>query len=161
MNPTIELTHPVVVVTDDRGHYRAECGCSWASDWYLDDDVTAAAEGADHVDIALGPPDPLDALLSELLDLQDDLAQAVLWFADHYSADLPVPACLGNGDETLIRLLAYTTHDADLDQVAELTGSPALDDAGLNARGYQYRRVIHDFGRVRFETITAIAGLAP
>jgi hypothetical protein len=67
MNPTIELTHPLEVVTDDQGHYRSECGCGWTSDWYLDDDMAAALAGVDHMEIAVGPPDALDQVMGELL----------------------------------------------------------------------------------------------
>ena len=43
----------------------------------------------------MGPGDGLDRLMSELLDLQDDLARAVMWLAEHWSADLPAPARAG------------------------------------------------------------------
>jgi hypothetical protein len=162
MNPntTLELTHSVVVVTDDHGHYRTECVCGWASDWYLDDDVTAEAAGADHLQIAVGPPDQLDGLLSELLDLQEDIAETVLWFADNYSADLPVPACSVYSEQRLVWLLAFTTDAAHIDRVAELTGSTPIEDSEPNDHGRRYRRVLHDFGRVRFETFTEADELA-
>ncbi len=35
--------------------------------------------------------------MSGLLDLQDDLADAVMWLAENWSADLPVP-CYGWAD---------------------------------------------------------------
>ena len=38
-----------------------------------------------------GRPPALDAAMSELLDLQDDLADVVVWLAENWSADLPVP----------------------------------------------------------------------
>jgi hypothetical protein len=37
----LELAHPVLLVTDDQGYYRAECGCGWVSDWSYCDDATA------------------------------------------------------------------------------------------------------------------------
>jgi hypothetical protein len=162
MNPTtiVEPAHLVVVVTDDESHYRTECVCGWASDWYLDDDVAAEAAGVDHLAVALGPPDRLDGLLSGLLDLQEDIAETVLWFADNYSADLPVPACSILSEQRSFWLLAYATDAGDVDKVAELIGATPVVDIEPDGCGRRYRRVVHDFGRVRFETIADADGLA-
>ena len=44
----------------------------------------------------------------ELLDLQDDLARAVMWLAEHWSADLPAPHGRGVGHDTArVDLAAY------------------------------------------------------
>lgn len=159
---TVDLAHPVVVVTDGQGAYRTECGCGWASDWYFADDLAAEEAGRDHIEIAIGPPDPLDKLLSELLDLQDDLAEAVIWFADNYTADMPVPTLGGrHSPGHPIWLLAATATACGVDQVAQLTGTPPTDDPTPDGSGNRYRRMVHDFGRVRFEVITAIGEATP
>src|SRR5688572_18356382 len=96
----IELTHLVVVTYDDDGparlRFRAECSCGWSGPWH-DDNALAEMDGEDHRGMALGPADGLDRLISGLLDLQDDLARAVMWLAEHWSADLPVPRSRGFG----------------------------------------------------------------
>jgi hypothetical protein len=59
-------------VTDQRTYglgHRAECGCGWASSW-CDDPADAEAAGVDHREVAVGPGDRLDRVMSELLDLQ-------------------------------------------------------------------------------------------
>jgi hypothetical protein len=70
---------------------RAVCSCGWASPWTHHGEAATRA-GTDHVDAAIGPPDALDGVMSDLLDLQDDLAQVVMWLAENWSADPPVPA---------------------------------------------------------------------
>ncbi len=54
--------------------YRAECSCGWASDWHDRPDGRRRRPGSSTPRGAVGPPDGLDRLMSELLDLQDDLA---------------------------------------------------------------------------------------
>jgi hypothetical protein len=93
----IDLTHPTQIVTDQRPYglgHRAECGCGWASAW-TDDPAEAEAAGVDHREIEAGPGDSLDVVMSELLDLQDGLADMVVWLAENWSADLPVPTVYG------------------------------------------------------------------
>jgi hypothetical protein len=150
MNTTVELAHHVVVVTDDQGHYRTECGCGWASDWYLDDDVTAEAAGVDHIEIAIGPPDALDKLMGELLDLQEDLAAIVLWLADHWSADLPAPypSAPRFGHEGTIALAVQCPETGQLDRVAELLGEPVTHDPTYDQGDRHYRHALRSFGRV-------------
>src|ERR671919_568607 len=101
-NP-IELAHLVEVVYHEDGwaesgwdptaeRWRAECSCGWTGDWH-DDAVLAGADGEDHRGVVVGRGDALDGLISELFDLQDHLARAVMGLADQWSADLPVPRC--------------------------------------------------------------------
>ena len=47
--------------------------------------------GCDHPHEAVGPPDAMDAAMSAMLDLQDDLAGVVMWLAENWSTDLPSP----------------------------------------------------------------------
>jgi hypothetical protein len=152
---TIDLTHPTQVVTDQRTYglgHRAECGCGWASNW-TDNPADAEAAAVDHREIAAGPGDGLDAVMSELLDLQDDLAAMVVWLAENWSADLPVPivyAC-GGGigfDPTQVKVAACCLDPAELTRIAHLLGVPPVDDKDPNSQGRRYRNARRDFGRV-------------
>ena len=152
---TIDLTHPTQVVTDRQvdglGH-RAECGCGWASDW-TDDPATAEAAAVDHREVEAGPGDGLDAVMSDLLDLQDGLADMVVWLAENWSADLPVPivyACDGGigFDPARVKVSAYCLNADELTRIAHLLGVPPVDDDQPNSRGTRYRSVRRDFGRV-------------
>jgi hypothetical protein len=163
---TIELAHPVQVVTadlvDGLGH-RAECSCGWASDW-TDHPATAEAAGVDHRDQAAGPGDGLDAVMSELLDIQDDLAAVVVWLAENWSADLPVPVVYGRdggaddggGAPARVEVSAYCLDLGDLTRIARLVGVPSTDDEQPNTYGSRYRTVRRDFGRVTLRAFTAI-----
>jgi hypothetical protein len=102
------------------------------SDWFADD-VAAVLAGVEHPEIAVGPADGLDELLGGLLDLQDDLARVVVWMAENWSADLPVPSRLAAGPGPL-DLHVQCRDVEELDRVAdllELHGDPAehSDDA--------------------------------
>jgi hypothetical protein len=152
----IDLTHHTQVVRDrqvDGLGYRAECGCGWVSDW-SDDEATAEAAAVDHREVAAGPGDGLDAVMSELLDLQDGLADMVVWLAENWSADLPVPTvygCDGGPDRVppaRIEVWAYCHDPADLTRISHLVGVPPVDDARPNSQGKRYRNVYRDFGRV-------------
>jgi hypothetical protein len=161
----IDLTHPTQVVTDQRTYglgYRAECGCGWASNWY-DDTADAEAAGVDHREVAVGPGDRLDRVMSELLDLQDDLVAMVVWLAENWSADLPAPVIYGrdggSGDPrppARVELSAYCVEPADLARIAHLLGVPPTDDNQPNCYGSRYRRVHRDFGRVSLRAYTSI-----
>jgi hypothetical protein len=155
---TIDLTHPTQIVTDDRPYglgHRAECACGWASAW-TDDLQAAEAAEADHREVAVGPGDGLDRVMSELLDLQDDLAAVVVWLAENWSADLPVPivyACdVGIGfDPARVKVSACCLNPAELTRIAHLLGVPPVDDEQPNSRGVRYRNVRRDFGRVTLD----------
>jgi hypothetical protein len=163
---TIDLTHPVRVVTDQRTYglgHRAECGCGWASAW-TDDPADAEAAGLDHREVAVGPGDRLDRVMSELLDLQHDLAAMVVWLAENWSADLPAPVVYGcdgggSGDPrppARVELSAYCVEPADLARIAHLLGVPPTDDDHPNRYGSRYRWVRRDFGRVSLRAFTAM-----
>jgi hypothetical protein len=160
---TFDLTHAVRVVCDGQvdglGH-RAECGCGWASDW-CDDTADAEVAGVDHREVAVGPGDGLDRVMSELLDLQDDLADMVVWLAENWSADLPVPVVYGRdgggdtGGPARVELWAYCD-PADLSHIARLLGVPMVEDERPDCYGSRYRRARRDFGRVSLQAYTSI-----
>ena len=153
---TIDLTHQVQVVTDEDSFggeaYRAECSCGWASDWLHYNEAAAEAAGVDHREVAVGPGDGLDAVMGELLDLQDGLADMVVWLAENWSADLPVPVVYGchGGPAPVpparIEVWAYCTDPADLVRISHLVGVPPVDDE--DSGGTQYRNTCRAFGRV-------------
>jgi hypothetical protein len=159
-NNPIEPAHVVEVVYHEDGwvesawdptaeRWRAECACGWAGDW-RDDPVLAEADGEDHREVAVGPDDALDRLVSELLDLQDDLARAVMWLAEHWSADLPVPYWRGDnrGDQAGVEVAVYCRDAEALERVARLLRVPLIDDETADSRGNRYRRAVRDFGKV-------------
>jgi hypothetical protein len=164
---TIDVAHLVVVTYDEdsftesssdpgAARYRAECSCGWAGEWH-DDAAMAEADGDDHREVVIGPGDELDELMSDLLDLQDHLAQAVMWLAEHWSADLPVPKVRGKVREPAgIELSAYCT-DADvLSRAADLLRVPVVDDPAPDLRGCRYRRAVRSFGSVTLELFRTI-----
>ena len=153
----IEFDHLVQVVRHRACGYRAECWCGWNSVW-CDDYATADEAGQDHREIAAGPPDGLDAALSGLLDLQDDLADTVIWLAENWSADLPKPVVSSHmhyrdDGEALagVRLLAYCDSADELVRVAELLGEPVVVDAEPNRSGTRCEGARRRFGRVELD----------
>ncbi|HEX6238653.1 MAG TPA: hypothetical protein VFZ68_15735 [Acidimicrobiales bacterium] len=151
----MDLTHPTQVVGDRQvdglGH-RAECGCGWVSAW-SDDAATAEAAAVDHREVAAGPGDGLDAVMSELLDLQDGLAGIVVWLAENWSADLPVPIVYGHDGgigfgPARVKVSACCLDSDELTRIAHLLGVPPVDDERPNSQGRRYRTVRRDFGRV-------------
>jgi hypothetical protein len=153
---TIELAHLVQVVHDDRTYslgYGAECGCGWSSSWW-DYQADAEAAGVDHREVAAGPGDGLDRVMTELLDLQDGLADMVVWLAENWSADLPVPIVYGchGGPAPVpparIEVWAYCTDLADLARISHLVGVPPVDEDRAGSGGTRYRAVRRAFGRV-------------
>jgi hypothetical protein len=153
---TIDLVHLVQVVTDPQldglGH-RAECSCGWAGDWTADQ-ATAEAAGVDHREVAVGPGDGLDAVMSELLDIQDALADVVVWLAENWSADLPVPTVYASGGggsrrDATVEVWAYCDAPSDLARIAHLLGVPPADPGDADSVNPQrYREARRLFGRV-------------
>jgi hypothetical protein len=158
---TIEVAHLVELAWDRRpwgGGVRAECSCGWSGDWRTNV-TTAADDGTEHREIAVGSGDEMDALMSGLLDLQDDLAETVLWLAEHWSVDLPVPSSRGTGDPGQIVLFAYCLGAGELTRAAAVLGAPLVDDAAPNSYGTRYRRAVRRFGRVSLEVYREIAAV--
>jgi hypothetical protein len=157
--PTIELVHLVEVESfspyDDC--YAAVCSCGWVGDTQREA-AWAEADAVDHREVAVGPGDDLDMVMSELLDIQDDLARAVVWLAEHWSADLPAPTVYGAGggaSPARVDLSTYCMSSDDLARVAELLDAPMVDDPAPNGvNGACYRRVSRRFGRVTLSAFT-------
>jgi len=157
-----ELAHLVQLVTADRTGHRAECSCGWTAPW-TDDPAAAEVTADDHREVAVGPPTGLDATLSGLLDLQDDLAETVMWLAENWSANLPTPhatsACryLANRDAIAgVQLLVYCDPRADLARVADLLGTALTTDREPNSRGDRWERAVRSFGRVELDAYRSL-----
>jgi hypothetical protein len=150
---TIEVVHLVQVEDDDRTYglgSRPVCSCGWVGHWQ-DSFDDAADAGAEHRDGEVGPPDAVDACLSGLLDLQDDIAQVVIWLAENWSADLPAPHWYTGGayydDRNVVRVLVYCDDADELARASAVLGAVAVDDATPNSEGDRYRRAERSFGR--------------
>jgi hypothetical protein len=150
---TMELAHVVEVVSNG-GDYRAECSCGWASDWWAGDDVAEAA-GVDHLEVVWPPGAGFERFMDGLLNLQDDIARAVVWLAENWSVELPVPRWYGTGDGErpgeVIRVLSYCHGQGELERAAELLDAPIVDDPKPDRWGCRYRRASRAFGRVVLE----------
>jgi hypothetical protein len=148
------VTHLIVVSDDHAGAgrvFRAECSCGWSGDRH-GDPASAGHDRDDHRMVAVGPADELDRSISRLLDLQDDLAQAVVWLAERWSADLPAPSAGSTGADGLgVVLSAYCLTPALLSRAAGALDAPVIDDPGPDDAGNRYQRAIRQFGRVRIE----------
>src|SRR5262245_46908950 len=84
-----DLPHVVQTVAHRRLGYRAECWCGWAGKWTAEHSA-ADEQTARHRAATLGS-DRLALTLCELMDMQDDIADAVLWLAENWASDLPAP----------------------------------------------------------------------
>jgi hypothetical protein len=109
---------------------------------------------------AAGPATGLDATLGGLLDLQDDLADTVLWLADNWSSDLPVPqaepggTCLDDGTVVpCLRLLVCAETAGELVEIADLLAAPVVLEGEPDAHGRRYQRATRMFGRVHMEAM--------
>jgi hypothetical protein len=148
----VELTHAVQVVTDQHDTYRAECSCDWTGEWQPDE-LTAELAGTDHVEVEVGPADPLDRLMSGLLGLQEDLAVVVIWLADNWTADLPAPTPWSPGYGKY-DTLALAVHCSDLDglyEVAGVLGEPVIRNASCDQSTGRFWHAVRSFGRVSIE----------
>jgi hypothetical protein len=132
-----DVLHLVQVVAHSACGYRAECLCGWASRW-ADQRPAAHVACRRHRELSDGPCTWLDAALASLLDLQDDLADAVFWLAESWRAELPTPQL---GVRRVPVRVPCGTH-VELDRIARLMDVPAVS-------GRAFRR----FGRVRVEAV--------
>jgi hypothetical protein len=167
MTFAIELEHPTQVVrSPEPGHelrlYRAECdapGCGWVSEWTTDQ-ADAEDSRVDHWELT-AHADDTDRFINELLDIQDGLAQLVVWLADNWSSDLPAPHWpfqRYSSDAVQVDVSVYCGHGLDvLRRVAELLGDSAERTEQCNQDGLAYWRCRRSFGRVVLEAW----GLAP
>jgi hypothetical protein len=145
--------HPVAVISDG-DEYRAECACGWASGWHFTPDV-ADEEGGWHRDDAARAADAMDQLMSDLLDLQDDLAAVVVWLAENWSTGLPSLGWSAAGDDRdrdrpALRVLGHAT-PAEMTAVAVVLDIATADDPPNACGNPRYRHAIRDFGRVRLD----------
>jgi hypothetical protein len=142
--------------------YAAACSCGWTGDLQRERDA-AVADGVEHRDQA-GRGDGLDVVMTDLLDLQDGLADMVVWLAENWSADLPVPSVYGRGGHPLrrdpagVELLVCCHDPAVLVRIGHLLGVPPVDDARTDDRGNRYRNVSQEFGRVTLRAFCQIEG---
>jgi hypothetical protein len=155
-------TH-VVKVAGDGDEYRAECGCGWASDWcFTPDDADWQATW--HRDDAARAADAMDGLMSDLLDLQDDLAAVVVWLAENWSTGLPELGWSATGDDRhrdqpALRVFGYAS-PAELAAASLVLDVPVRDDLPSDSGRARYRHAIRDFGRVQIDIFTALAAEA-
>jgi hypothetical protein len=151
---TVPIPAHAVAVVSDGFEYLAECACGWAGDWQASPQE-ADAEGSEHSDAAIGPPDEMDLLVSALLDLQEDLAATVVWLAENWSAYLPALGWYANGDgrdssRPALRVIGACDPD-ELPAAAEVLGARPADDPPSDVGVTRYRRAVRDIGRVRIE----------
>jgi hypothetical protein len=84
-----KLPHVVQTVVHRQLGYRAECWCGWAGRWTAEHAV-ADEETATHRAATMGS-EGLALTMCELMDLQDDVADMLMWLAENWASDLPVP----------------------------------------------------------------------
>jgi hypothetical protein len=162
-----DLAHLVVLHRDDRDGYQPVCSCGWHGTW--NDYLTAAEVGGEHRDGAVGPPDDLDRAMTELLDLQDDLAEAVVWLAENWSAELPalyVHTTTHYADDddregkAGMRLLVPCDKD-EFGRAAFRLGAPVIDDPANDDGHTRYRRATRAIGRVHIQAYTGMEDTTP
>ena len=159
----IEFDHLVQVVRHRTLGYRAECWCGWASVW-CEEYLTADEAGVDHREVTAGPATALDGTLSALLDLQDDLADTVIWLTENWSSELPVPLeyarCIDRDDSESVVGVGLLVHCATTEQLVELAevlAAPVVADPEPDWEARRYQRAKRDFGRVQIEAYTELA----
>ena len=148
------IAHVVQAVEHSSGSYRAECLCGWASGW-TDVEVWAEAAARDHR-AGSRSRRRVEELLADLLDLQDDLADAACWLADAWSEDLPVPELWpradvrsGGGRSTGVALLVRCASREEVARVADVMGAAVVAEADGRRSVAAVRR-----GRVYVEAST-------
>jgi hypothetical protein len=145
--------HLVQVVSHKACGQRAECLCGWASRW-VDDSTTAREAAAGHRSATV-QPDGLHAALGCLLDLQDDLADVVMWLAECWPPDLPLPRAQGTTvmDQGHVgpglALLVRCRDAGELVRLRDLPDAPVVASNAQDADGTRYELVTRGFGRVR------------
>jgi hypothetical protein len=162
----IELVHLVEVDSDSPYDdcYFATCSCGWTGDIHHDAEW-AAVDAAGHPSQAVGPADEMDRLMSGLLELQDNLADVVVWLAENWSAQLPPLGWYTNGsdsdrDQPAMRVTGYCTSD-ELADAAAVLGATPTDDPANDTGHTRYRRAVRDIGRVRIEVFTRLDHCEP
>jgi hypothetical protein len=156
------LAHLVQVVRHKDCGFRAECACGWAGDWY-DDQTEAELSAVEHREVAVGQATGLDLAVSGLLDLQDDLADVVMWLAENWSADLPTPHVFGRNHtrsgspvEVGVALLVWCTTSLEFGRVARLLDTTVVADVEPNGHGSRWERTTRRFGRVHINAYRSL-----
>jgi hypothetical protein len=147
-----ENAHVAQVVTHRECGYRAECVCGWASPW-SDEHDAAHASASEHRGGHAGPPDDFATALCGLLDLQDDLADAVFWLAANWGPDLPAPTLVAHDrrqptgeDATRLVLQVRCGTSAELALVARTLGAQVATASECDTGCH---RAVKSIGRVR------------
>jgi hypothetical protein len=157
---------PYVAIGDSTGDsdYFATCSCGWSGEPH-DEVRSAQIDAVAHRDGAACPPDRLDQAMAAMLDLQDDLAEVVVWLAENWSADLPAPFVYGtshydddpsNEPRAGVNLLVPCYGDDVLARAAARLGVPVTTDLAPNSQGHRYRRAFRAFGRVHIDAYTLV-----
>jgi hypothetical protein len=157
----VDLAHLVQVVAQTKSGLRAECRCGWVSRWY-DDYPEADAMARRHSEVAIGPPTGLEAVLGGLLDLQDDIADVVIWLAEYWTSDLPSPRAVphieqrANGELVPgLTLSMRCTSREMVSSVADMLGAEVAVER--TASGRRSERTSRRFGRVCIDACYEIA----
>jgi hypothetical protein len=102
--------------------------------------------------------DDLDALLGELLDLQHDLADLVIWLAETWPDGLAGPKLATRyvDENTSCRVNVFTATGADLHRAAVALGVPVVTDPAPDRLGSRYARAVRQFGRVALLAMTTV-----
>lgn len=157
----LEFDHLVQVVHHPACGYRAECLCGWASRWTADAPTADAAARThrEQVEQATGTA----ATIVALLDLQDDLADAILWLAENWPADLPAVRARSCTDQVRdsngrpgLALEAECDNPSDLADLASLLGGPRVADPEANVAGRRYERSVRRFGQVHITAVRVL-----
>jgi hypothetical protein len=161
---TTDTTEPVPVhlveVHNDESAgdslYSAVCSCGWTGVSH-DEVVWAQIEGLAHRD-DVDDLDVMDRLMSDLLDIQENLASAVIWLAENWAAHLPDLEWHGGRRSAprggpAVELVAYCWPEDWADAV-EVLGGPVIEDPPNADSLERYQRVRRDWGRVRLELFT-------
>lgn len=154
----LDLAHLVVVTYEHHGprvDFRAECTCGWTGDGQ-DDTALAELDADDHRAVVVRPAEGLDAAISGLLDLQDDLTAVVMWLAEHWSADLPAPRWSVGADPAGVDL-AVACANVQLARIARVFDAPVVEDTTPDAAGHLCRCAERRFGRVRLVAYRSLA----
>jgi hypothetical protein len=136
--------------------YSAVCSCGWLGDSH-EEPVWAQIEGLTHRE-DVDDPDVMDRLMSDLLDIQENLAAAVVWLAENWAAHLPELEWHGGRGSArrggpAVELVAYCRPE-DWAEAVEVLDGPVTEDLVPDDGLQRYQRVRREWGRVRLELFT-------
>jgi hypothetical protein len=151
--------HRVEVHNDESAgdsFYSAVCSCGWTGLSH-DEVVWAQIEGLAHRD-DVDDPKVMDRLMSDLLDIQENLASVVMWLAENWAAHLPELEWHGGRGSAprggpAVELVAYCWPE-DWAEAVEVLDGPVFEDPVPDDGLERYQRVRREWGRVRLELFT-------